>query len=199
MVVNNLASGDGITPPRPLFVVRYNGPRRFLVIGYTTGRAFFVGALLGPPPPIPRISPGSAPQFLGSIQPAPLVVHGITFPGIPCRFGGFSFHRIPRQGSPPRFTDTRRGRSCACLPLFVWVVHFVRLGCSPARTQRRPASVQPHPGTIPPAVPFANPVPGPLVYGRSCESRPARRGWVVGAPFGRLAAGVTDSPPTLGK
>lgn len=47
-----------------------------------------------------------------------------------------------------------RGCSCACLPLFAWVVHFARLGCSPARTQRRPASVQLHPGTIPPAVPL---------------------------------------------
>ena len=39
--------------------------------------------------------------------------------------------------------------------------------------------VQLHPGTIPPAVPFTNPVSGLLVYGRSCESRPARPVWVV--------------------
>ena len=68
---NNLASGDGITPPRPLFVVRYNGPQRFLVIGYTTGRAFCWRSLrtsaTNPayctrfPSSIPRTDPASAP------------------------------------------------------------------------------------------------------------------------------------------
>lgn len=118
-------------------------------------RLLFVGALSGPLPPIPRIAPGSRPQFLGRIQPAPLVVHGITFPGIPCRFSGFSFHRIPRQGSPPRFTDTRRVRSCACLPLFAWVVHFARLGYS---TRTDPA-----PPRIGSAAPGHNPARGPFV------------------------------------
>lgn len=61
-------------------------------------------------------------------------------------------------------SSARRGCLCACLPFAVWVVHFFRLGCSPAWNQRRPASVQLHPGTIPPAVPFTNPVSGPLVF-----------------------------------
>ena len=101
-------------------------------------RLSFFAALSGPPAPNPRITPGSRSQSLERIQTAPLATFGITFPGIPCRFSGFSFHRIPRLGSPPRFTDTRRVWSRACLPFAVWVGRFVRLGCSPARTQCRP-------------------------------------------------------------
>jgi len=86
-------------------------------------------------------------------------------------------------------SSARRGCSCACLPFAVWVVHFIRLGCSPARTQRRPASVQPHPGTIPPAVPLqVSNLRSPLAI----WTRPPRLGcgcpvWILRPAYARPA------------
>lgn len=114
------------------FVYPASHPATPAPFGASPGPVALTVALLGPLTTTPAYCPDACPpQFLGGRHQAPCPDCPNYTPGYIPGFGGFSFHPHP-------LSARRRGCSCACLPFAVWVVHFVRLGCLPAWTQRRP-------------------------------------------------------------